>query len=128
MGGTGHTPAFIKAAFATVERAAAQGIRCPQNYTEGITSDALGALAGDGFISIEISGHNWRMVTVLKGPHAGKSTLADPTGGRVFKIIDADGMRMIRKPHLERRRTYRPRKQVLYPRNSDDNPSHRPSG
>ncbi len=129
MASTGHSDNYIAAAWARVQLAASRIERCPENNTEGITTDALAKLARDGFIRILISGHNWRTVHILKGPQAGKSTLADPKGGRVYKIIGAFGTQMIRAPAPLSTGPSAPRL-LTDPRNSEAQSSRggRPSG
>ncbi len=65
-------------AFAVLEKAAAAGDRCPMAKTDGLTSTLTSALARAGKIRIDVYAHNWRVVTILVGPHAGKSTLGAP--------------------------------------------------
>lgn len=83
---------------AALTEAAIRGRRCP-------TTDQLGDLAGSrpraaaalkrltatGIIVIKISGHNWRVVDIKKGPHAGKSTMSDPNGWATYRRLDAAG-------------------------------------
>jgi hypothetical protein len=80
-------------AFETLVSAAVRRDRCPENGTHGIRWDFLSALASAGCIRIEISGRNFRRVTILTGPHAGKATAPDPAGAKPWKIIDASGTR-----------------------------------
>lgn len=82
----------LETAFATLEAAALNNERCPQNGCYGIHSNIVGALARAGRIRVAISGHNYRQVFILTGPHKGKATAPDPTGAKPWKIIDADGM------------------------------------
>jgi hypothetical protein len=65
-------------AFATLEGAAASGARCPITGTGGLTSQLTGNLARAGKIRIDVYPHNWRVVTIMTGPHAGKSTAPAP--------------------------------------------------
>jgi hypothetical protein len=70
--------------FGLLEKAADRGERCPissgPDAVKGTKPGDVAALEREGFISIHPrSGHNWRMVTILKGPHAGKSTAPYPT-------------------------------------------------
>jgi hypothetical protein len=62
-----------------VEKAIA-GERCPQSDGPHATipKGLIPALARRGRILIEVSGHNWRQVTILEGPHAGKKTAPNP--------------------------------------------------
>lgn len=88
------SPDNLDKVFATLERCAIRSERCPENYTHGITSAAVGALAHAGRIRVEISGQNWRRVVILAGPHADKATAANPAGAQAWKIIDAGGQRV----------------------------------
>src|SRR4051812_32076637 len=73
-----RTPALsLKDAFAILERAAVAGDRCPVGGTSGLTSGLTTQLAIEGTIKIEIYARNFRRVTILVGPNAGKTT-ADP--------------------------------------------------
>ncbi len=65
--------------FAAVVRAALAGERCPISHkykTDGptIKSTELRELARLGHARIEVYPRNWRVVHILSGPHAGKST------------------------------------------------------
>lgn len=76
--------------FALLESAAANGERCPQSIPHGpLNSAVTGALARAGRIRIEIFAHNWRVVTLMDGPHKGKQTMPTPHKGsrRPYKII-----------------------------------------
>lgn len=88
------TPEELDAAFAEIEAAAAAGTRCPMNYTGALAINSVPALARAGRIRILITGHNWRQVDILTGPHAGKSTLPDPLKRKPWKVIDAGGTRV----------------------------------
>lgn len=94
-------------AFRTLEQTAIVGERCPENGVAGLRSDFVCALAHQGRILVEISGNNWRRVTILKGDHVGKSTAPNPDGLRVWKTIDANGTLINGRP-LERGRKKRP--------------------
>lgn len=82
-------------AFAVLERIAVAGERCPKtsgpNASDEITSGQVCQLAYAGRIKIEISGQNFRKVTILVGEHQGKTTLSDPSGAYVYKIVDSQG-------------------------------------
>lgn len=85
--------------FAHLERAAIAGERCPPSNWGGhnaplvlLHSITMGALAKAGKIRIEVSGKNFRQVTILAGPHAGKKTAANPDRyARVWQTISAEG-------------------------------------
>lgn len=79
--------------FALLESAAANGERCPQSVPHGpLNSSVTGALARSGRIRIEIFAHNWRVVTLLDGPHKGKQTMPTPHKGsrRPYKTIGVE--------------------------------------
>ena len=81
-----NTRQKINASFAIIECAAANGERCPMNWDLPISS-APGHLAREGKIRIDISGHNYRQVTILVGPYAGKSTSPDPSGALPWMVV-----------------------------------------
>lgn len=97
MSGTCHSEEFLLGAWEAIQPCARDGLRCPENHTGFINTDSLSRLAWQGKLRIEISGHNWRTVKILQGEHAGKSTKPNPTGHRVWKIIDENGSMMIRR-------------------------------
>jgi len=89
--------------FAALERAAILGERCPMSTfdrmphqsartppTVLLSSTAISALARQGKIRIDISGRNWRTVTILVGPHAGKKTAGDPNGHKIWQTIGVE--------------------------------------
>lgn len=69
----------LDSAFALIEQAAIDGERCPKSRPHGPlgTNDST-ALCRQGRIKIEVFGHNWRIATILVGPHAGKATQRPP--------------------------------------------------
>lgn len=80
-----------------IEQAAIAGARCPVNITMatpdgGLASGVTGALARDGRIRIEVYAKNWRVIEILKGPHAGKRTAPPPFKGsrKPYKIITTE--------------------------------------
>lgn len=76
-------------AFAMLERAAIAGERCPITGTGGLTSGLTTVLASEGKIRIEIYPHNFRRVTILVGPNAGKTTADPPNKNwRPYKVIE----------------------------------------
>ncbi len=82
----------IKEAFALIVAAAIKGDRCPQCEPHGdLRAQAMPALYRRGMIRGEISGHNWRQVTILKGRHKGKKTAPHPHGAPTWKIVDTNG-------------------------------------
>ena len=81
--------------------AAVLGERCPQSPPHGILNkQAPGILARAGKIRIEIFMHNYRVVTIMDGPHKGKQTKAPPNlggSGKPYKIIYKDHVLMRRR-------------------------------
>ena len=86
----------IEETFALIEAAAIAGARCPQGYPYGpLDNDAMQWLYRSGRIRGEIMAHNFRRVTILTGPHAGKRTADPPKAGRVWRTIDQDGQHFV---------------------------------
>jgi|SRR6185437_5763477 len=78
-------------AFAILERAAVSGARCPKTGERGLTSTLTGDLARAGKIRIDVYPHNFRVVTILSGSHAGKSTMPAPNPKwRPYLTIDTE--------------------------------------
>jgi hypothetical protein len=68
--------------------------RCPGNaYGVGVESAALTRLAKTGVVRVEYSSNNYRCVHILKGEHAGKSTLPDTSGNQIYAVLDKNGLR-----------------------------------
>lgn len=86
---------ITQATFDELVRCALAGERCPvtaREGTDGLSSEAVRNLARSGHILIEIYPRNFRRITILKGPHAGKSTR--PPNNRAWRpyiVIDATG-------------------------------------
>lgn len=99
--------------FDILEACAVTGERCPDNETKGLGRALIPDLARAGRIRIDISGHNYRTVTILTGPHAGKSTAPDPSGRRVWRTIDSAGSHKIKptgpRPSVRRQPSTLPR-------------------
>jgi hypothetical protein len=80
------SPANLDKAFALLVEAAAKGERCPKSSGPdrhpGLHRDHIVTLKRDGHINVSITGNNWRVVTILTGEHAGKSTAAAPRASR----------------------------------------------
>jgi hypothetical protein len=72
-----------------VQECAAAGARCPTN--DDMPSGHLPKLARAGKLRIEVSGRNWRRVTILTGPQAGKSTAVNPRGDASVFVVIAQG-------------------------------------
>lgn len=97
-------------AFEVLQQCAIDGIRCPPSQGPrahpSLKSADISALAKAGRVRVEISGRNFRRVTILKGPNAGKATLEDPECGRVYLTLDAEGTKcngVPVMPHRQRR-------------------------
>lgn len=88
--------------FALLETAAREGHRCPTNpelaaalssQGDPIASSSvpkiIGRLVRGGRIIVRVYGHNWRDVVIQSGRHAGKTTMAPPSGGEPYIVIDA---------------------------------------
>lgn len=96
------TPALLRKrkerVFALIEAAALSGQRCPPTAGPDAHPDMraglLSELAREGRVRIEISGLNWRTVTITQGPHAGKHTRRDPSGRSIYQVIDKNGRRV----------------------------------
>ena len=91
------TPKYLQAiedAWALVQEAAAAGLRCPTNDHFKSNGGALRELAYQGRIRIKVYAHNWRVVEIMEGPHAGKSTMRAPTSGPPYRVIDKDRSRL----------------------------------
>lgn len=119
-----NTAQKIRKSFELIEAAAVKGSRCPMNWDLPIMS-AAGKLAREGKIKIEISGHNYRTVTILVGPHTGKATAADPSGAHVWMTIGKTTVRngetwtpQVRKDAAERRAAARQRRLNIAARQS----------
>lgn len=81
----------LQLCFEAMVAAAIKGKRCPLNGEDNIRPDWVGILARLGRIKVEISGRNWRTVTILEGEHARKHTQRDPDGYPVWKVINRNG-------------------------------------
>lgn len=100
----------IEGFFDQIVAAAMAGVRCPQN--DLIPSAAFSRLAREGRIRVSVYARNWRVVEILEGPHAGKSTADDPmrrAGEKPYKVIDANAMqRRSDIPKDQRREPWKP--------------------
>lgn len=82
-----YHPKHIDEAFALFEAAAVAGERCPMTYPYGpIPTAATDALIASGHIRSMVYGRNYRVVEILKGPHAGKSTAPEPNGRALYMV------------------------------------------
>jgi hypothetical protein len=89
-------PELDKALALLVDIASA-GARCPATCGPDahslLRSEHIVYLAKRGDIRSEISGRNWRQITILTGPHAGKKTAPNPNEkARVWRTMDANGV------------------------------------
>lgn len=87
-----NTNQKIRKSFEMIEAAAVNGDRCPMGWDLPLIG-APGILARDGKIKIEISGHNYRQVTILTGPNAGRATAPNPSGAMAWMIIGKTTLR-----------------------------------
>lgn len=92
----------IEWAFVAILHAALAGERAPKNISLDIEDGVVDpldvvSLCKTGRIKIEISGRNYRQITILSGPHAGKSTAPNPNGSRVWKTVTRDGTQITRR-------------------------------
>jgi len=83
--------------FSQLVDAAIAGQRCPVTAREGVPGlpgHATSVLAREGRIKVEIYAHNWRVVEILDGPHAGARTKPCPheTNGP-YRIIGREAAR-----------------------------------
>lgn len=81
-------------AFAMVCDAAEKRVRCPTNEEflwAGSRHDSVPNLARRGLVRILVYARNYRVVEILSGEHAGKSTKPPAEGGRPYRIIDSGG-------------------------------------
>jgi hypothetical protein len=78
--------AALDKAFALLVEAADVGERCPKTIGGPLAKDALTALVRAGRVRSEVYAHNYRVVTILVGEHAGKSTAPHPAGGKPFRV------------------------------------------
>lgn len=90
----------IEHAFVLIERAAVRGERCPMNGDGQVHTKTCMALALEGRIRFHIHGYNFRVAVMLSGIHVGKWTAPDPKSGRLWKVIDHNGIRVIRRGEM----------------------------
>jgi len=73
--------------FAILEAAAAAGERCPRSHPHGeLSAGAVSGLVECGMIRSEVYAQNYRVITILAGPQAGKSTAPCPKVGAPYMI------------------------------------------
>jgi hypothetical protein len=101
--------------FALLVAAAVAGERCPQTSRRGVKSGptihvgSISRLVEEGRIRSEVFARNYRVVTILVGEHAGKSTAPHPNGFAPYMIdgrhVDGDaGWRNMRGGWKQTRR------------------------
>lgn len=84
------TTSAIARTFAAIEAAAVAGKRCPMNHPDGpLSKGAITYLYKAKRIRGEIYRCNYRVVTLLDGPHCGKSTAPAPDGWKTYKVVGA---------------------------------------
>lgn len=85
------TPETLNETFALLEEVARKGERCPAGKPFGpLVPAVMSALAHAGRIRIEIFAHNFRVVTIMKGPNKGAATMASPHGGLPYRTVFKD--------------------------------------
>ena len=77
----------LDSAFTVLELLAANGDRC-LTRDQGMPPKITTALARAGKIKVEVFRLNFKVVTILVGPHRGKTTAH---GGKPYLIIDING-------------------------------------
>ncbi len=82
----------VQRAFAELEQAAIEGRRCPLNRDGNVNTKTLTRLVEQGRIELGRGAGNWRVVTILVGPHAGKKTAPPP-----LKIKDTPIIAQVRE-------------------------------
>lgn len=86
-------PEALQRVFEVVEQCAAAGERCPQNDQLGSGGKtALPMLARMGRVRIEIYEKNFRVVTIMEGPHKGARTQEPPGKRRLrpYMVIEKE--------------------------------------
>ncbi len=88
----------LERAYEAILAAALNNERCPENQTRGVDTHLCGELARAGRIKIEVFARNFRVVTILTGPHAGLKTAPPPYRVTQPKlIITASGKQIIKR-------------------------------
>ncbi len=83
--------------FAAIVAAALSGQRCPENGTLHVSGGFCGELAAQGRIKVEVFARNFRVATILTGPHAGLKTAPPPYKVRHPKLVfTKDGKQIIK--------------------------------
>jgi hypothetical protein len=91
------TAELLHRVFKQIEAAAIAGERCPLAGEIDGGSTATTRLAREGRIFIEVFPHNWRVATMLVGPHKGKKTAPprDPAW-KPYLAVDKETLRLNR--------------------------------
>lgn len=86
---------FIERDYALIEEAAVAGTRCPQRKPNGpLNNKSISRLAREGRLKSEVYACNWRVVTILTGPHQGAATAPPPYAcGDPYIVMDKTGTR-----------------------------------
>lgn len=89
----------LNQAFEILVTAAVAGERCPMTSGPAphpeLKSSHISRLALQGRIFVEISGQNFRRVTLLTGQHKGKSTQSNPNkSARVWQTVGTEGAKV----------------------------------
>jgi hypothetical protein len=90
------SPKNLNKAFALLVECAVKGERCPKSVGPDshplLDAGQISRLALQGRVRSEISGRNFRQITILTGPHAGKKTAPNPkAGARIWRTMDGAG-------------------------------------
>lgn len=93
------SPENLDKAFDLLVEHAVIGARCPR--TSGpdahrlIVTAHISKLAREGRIFVEISGQNFRQITILTGPHKGAKTAPNPDSGtHVWQTVGKEGAKV----------------------------------
>lgn len=92
----------LETCFRAIEAAAIAGERCPDNTVQGVQSHYVKRLADQGRVRVLIYRHNFRVVEILAGPHAGKSTKPPSEPGPPYRIVDINGTHYRSKGRLSK--------------------------
>jgi hypothetical protein len=77
----------LAADFGVIEVAVAMNERCPKSYPDGpLQRGSISELFKRGMIRSAVYAKNYRVITILTGPHAGESTKAHPTAEKPWLI------------------------------------------
>lgn len=89
---------LLKRQFRILVVAALKGERCPQRKPFGpLESSAMEEMYRLGMIRGEVFGSNFRRITILVGPYAGRSTASFPGRELPYRVIGKVPMRQARR-------------------------------